>query len=51
MNLLQLTIMFIFGYLFGRYRQKISSGKCGFCGGDLYSDMGEVRCERCGAVI
>ena len=51
MNIIQIGIALFIGFVVGKYQHKERSGKCGYCGGDLYVSSGETYCEKCGAII
>lgn len=51
MNILEVSIAIAFGVLIGKFFTRVRSGRCGYCGGDLYMNNGETICEKCGAVI
>lgn len=51
MNILEFSIVITVGFMIGKFFDRLSSGRCGYCGGYLYIENGETLCEKCGAKV
>lgn len=51
MSIYEIAFVFVFGFLISKYINRIRSGRCGLCGGDLYISNGETLCEKCGEKV
>lgn len=51
MNIFEFSIVLTLGFLVGKFVNRVSSGRCGYCGGDLYMNNGEIICEKCGVKV
>lgn len=45
MSIYEIAFVFVFGFLISKYINRIRSGRCGLCGGNLYISNGETLCE------